>query len=62
MVVVESGTRRTALAVDEIIGKQQIVIKNLGAGFKHSAGISGAAIMPDGTVGLIVDIDRLTHL
>lgn len=62
MVVVESGTRRTALAVDEIIGKQQIVIKNLGAGFKHNAGISGAAIMPDGTVGLIVDIDKLTHL
>jgi two-component system chemotaxis sensor kinase CheA len=62
MVVVENGARRIALAVDEIIGKQQIVIKNLGAGFKHSAGISGAAIMPDGTVGLIVDIDRLTHL
>lgn len=62
MVVVENASRRIALAVDEIIGKQQIVIKNLGAGFKHSAGISGAAIMPDGTVGLIVDIDRLTHL
>lgn len=61
MVVVEGGSRRIALLVDEIIGKQQIVIKNLGEGFKHSTGISGAAIMPDGTVGLIVDIDKLTH-
>ena len=62
MVVVESNTRRIALVVDEIIGKQQIVIKNIGDGFKHSPGISGAAIMADGTVGLIIDIDRLTIL
>ncbi len=62
MVVVESGSRRIALLVDEILGKQQIVIKNLGEGFTYSAGISGAAIMPDGTVGLIVDVDKLAQL
>lgn len=62
MVVIESGSRRIALLVDEILGKQQIVIKNLGEGFKYSSGISGAAIMPDGTVGLIVDVDKLAQL
>jgi two-component system chemotaxis sensor kinase CheA len=62
LIVVESGNRRIALSVDEIIGKQQIVIKNLPESFTHNPGISGAAIMPDGTVGLIVDVDRLTHI
>ncbi|MBU1171555.1 MAG: chemotaxis protein CheW, partial [Proteobacteria bacterium] len=60
MVVVEGSNRRIALGVDELIGKQQIVIKSLGESLKNTPGISGAAIMPDGKVGLIVDIDKLT--
>lgn len=61
MVIVESSSHRIALVVDEIIGKQQVVIKNLGAGLIQSPGISGAAIMHDGTVGLVLDIDRLAQ-
>lgn len=60
MVVVEGSNRRIALGVDELLGKQQIVIKSLGESLKNTPGISGAAIMPDGKVGLIVDIDKLT--
>jgi two-component system chemotaxis sensor kinase CheA len=61
MVVVEGSSRRIALGVDELLGKQQIVIKSLGESMVNVPGISGAAIMPDGRVGLIVDIDRLTE-
>jgi two-component system chemotaxis sensor kinase CheA len=61
MVVVEGSSRRIALGVDELLGKQQIVIKSLGESMANVPGISGAAIMPDGRVGLIVDIDRLTE-
>lgn len=59
MVVVESGNRRIALGVDELIGKQQIVIKSLGESMKNIPGISGAAIMADGKVGLIIDVDKI---
>lgn len=61
MVVVEGSNRRIALGVDELLGKQQIVIKSLGESMKNIPGISGAAIMPDGKVGLIIDIDKLTE-
>lgn len=59
MVVVESNSSRLALAVDDIIGKHQVVVKSLGSGMIQSPGISGAAIMNDGTLGLVLDIDRL---
>jgi two-component system chemotaxis sensor kinase CheA len=48
--------RRSALIVDEIIGQQQVVIKNLGRGLGDISGISGGAIMSDGTVSLIIDV------
>ncbi|MEM1448755.1 MAG: chemotaxis protein CheA [Planctomycetota bacterium] len=44
-----------ALLVDDLRGQQQVVIKSLGSKSKSSAGISGAAILGDGTVGLILD-------
>ncbi|GAB6095378.1 hypothetical protein JCM14469_16300 [Desulfatiferula olefinivorans] len=62
MVIVEGSSRRIALGVDELLGKQQIVIKSLGESMASVPGISGAAIMPDGRVGLIVDVDRLTEI
>ncbi len=45
--------------MDELLGKQQIVIKSLGESMKNISGISGGAIMPDGKVGLIVDVADL---
>ena len=54
---VEGG--RFCLLVDELIGKQEVVIKSLGETFKNVAGIAGGAILGDGRVGLILDLDRL---
>ncbi|MEM6710221.1 MAG: chemotaxis protein CheW, partial [Pseudomonadota bacterium] len=51
--------RRFALMVDELVGKQHVVIKSLDAILKDTYGIAGSAIMPDGTVGLIVDIESI---
>jgi two-component system chemotaxis sensor kinase CheA len=57
LVVAESGGRRFCLVVDELIGKQQVVIKSLGEVFKGVAGVAGGAILGDGRVGLIVDME-----
>ncbi|HLP41470.1 MAG TPA: chemotaxis protein CheA, partial [Fibrobacteria bacterium] len=58
-VIVESGGRKAGLLVDELLGQQQVVIKGLGEALKHIPGLSGGAILPDGTVGLILDVDGL---
>jgi two-component system chemotaxis sensor kinase CheA len=59
VVVVDSGARNRALLVDSLIGKQEVVIKSLGDTFKHQKGMSGAAIMGDGRVALIIDPDAI---
>ena len=59
VVVVDSGARSRALLVDSLIGKQEVVIKSLGDTFKHQKGMSGAAIMGDGRVALIIDPDAI---
>jgi two-component system chemotaxis sensor kinase CheA len=56
-VVVESQGKRFCLLVDEMIGKQEVVIKSLGETFRQVAGISGGAILGDGRVGLILDVN-----
>jgi two-component system chemotaxis sensor kinase CheA len=60
VVVVDSGAKPRALLVDTLIGKQEVVIKPLGETFKHHKGMSGAAIMGDGRVALIIDPDALS--
>lgn len=55
-VVIENDGTQTALVVDEVLGQQQTVIKPLGDGVGELEGIAGAAIMPDGKVGLILDV------
>ena len=55
-VVVEAQGKRFCLLVDEMLGKQEVVIKSLGDSFRHVAGISGGAILGDGRVGLILDV------
>lgn len=62
VVVVENEGRRTGLLVDEILGQQQIVIKSLGESMQGIPGIAGGAIMPDGNVGLILDVGGLVRL
>lgn len=54
-VVIAEGGLRYALLVDELLGQQQVVAKSLGAGIGRVEGISGGAILGDGTVGLLLD-------
>jgi two-component system chemotaxis sensor kinase CheA len=56
-VVVEAQGRRFCLLVDEMLGKQEVVIKSLGDTFRQVSGISGGAILGDGRVGLILDVN-----
>lgn len=63
MLVLETkGSKRFALHVDEIIGQQQVVIKNLGEVFQTAQGVSGGAILGDGRVCLILDIEGLARM
>jgi len=55
-VIVEADGARAALLVDELVGQQQIVVKSLETNFRRVPGISGATIMGDGKVALILDI------
>jgi two-component system chemotaxis sensor kinase CheA len=59
IVVVESGDASRGLLVDQLLGKQEVVIKNLGETFRKQDLLAGAAILGDGRVGLILDVDTL---
>jgi two-component system chemotaxis sensor kinase CheA len=62
LVVVEDDGRRVALMIDELIGKQTVVIKSLGDAFTDLPGVAGGAILADGRVGLILDAAGLIRL
>ncbi len=55
VVIVENGGRLSALLVDEMVSKQEVVIKNLGAFMQNVPGVSGGAILGDGNIALILD-------
>ncbi|MCY7315382.1 MAG: chemotaxis protein CheW [Rubrivivax sp.] len=59
MVVVEAEGGRVALLVDELLGQQQVVVKNLESNYRKVDDISGATIMGDGRVALILDVGSL---
>jgi len=61
MVVVEADGQRVALLVDELLGQQQVVVKNLEANYRKVPDVSGATIMGDGRVALILDISTLVR-
>ncbi|MFO0601236.1 MAG: chemotaxis protein CheA [Myxococcaceae bacterium] len=61
-VVCEVGELRYALAVDELLGKAQYVIKSLEPNFKKLDGVLGATILGDGTVSFILDVPGLARL
>ncbi len=61
IVIVEAEGRQVALIVDELVGQQQVVIKSLEQNYKRVAGVSGATIMGDGRVALIVDVGDLVR-
>ncbi|HSB24364.1 MAG TPA: chemotaxis protein CheA [Burkholderiaceae bacterium] len=62
MVIVEAEGSRVALLVDELLGQQQVVVKNLESNYRKVANVSGATIMGDGRVALILDVGALVRL
>lgn len=60
--MVEDENDRCCLLVDELLGQQQVVIKNLGEMVGSVRGVSGGAIMGDGRISLILDIPELMDL
>ena len=59
VILVESGTVQRCIVVDTLIGKSEVVIKDLGPAFEGQTAMSGAAIMGDGRVALILDVDAI---
>ncbi|HBC0105825.1 TPA: chemotaxis protein CheA [Escherichia coli] len=59
VVILQSGGRRYALLVDQLIGQHQVVVKNLESNYRKVPGISAATILGDGSVALIVDVSAL---
>lgn len=62
VILVGENGDRAGFVASELLGQQQIVIKPLGDAFSDTRGVSGGAIMPDGTVGLILDVPGLVKL
>ena len=56
LMIVEADGQRVGLFVDDLMGQQQVVIKSLETNFRQLQGISGATILGDGTVALIMDV------
>jgi two-component system chemotaxis sensor kinase CheA len=61
MVIVESEGSKSAMFVDNLLGQHQVVIKSLESNYRKVPGVSGATIMGDGKVALILDVDALVR-
>jgi len=61
VVIVEAENRKVALLVDELLGQHQVVIKSLESNYRKLPGISGATIMGNGKVALILDVAALSE-
>ncbi len=62
IVILAAEGGKTALFVDELVGQHQVVIKSLESNYRRIQGISGATIMGDGKVALILDVDALVGM
>lgn len=62
LVIVESDNGHVGLLVDDLLAQQQVVIKSLEANYQRVEGISGATILGDGTISLIIDITGVISL
>jgi two-component system, chemotaxis family, sensor kinase CheA len=61
VVIAEGDGRRVGLFVDDLLGQQQVVIKSLEVNYGHVEGVSGATILGDGSVALILDVTGIIH-
>ena len=61
VLLLRSGSQRTAMHVDELLGNQEIVVKNIGAQLARVPGVSGATVLPDGRIALIMNPVQLAQ-
>jgi len=61
-VIVQGEGRRYALLVDQLVGQQQVVVKNLETNYRKVPGVSAATILGDGSVALILDVADMHRL
>jgi two-component system chemotaxis sensor kinase CheA len=61
-VIVDGDGKQAALIVDEVVGQQQVVVKSLEANFRKVSGLSGATVMGDGSVALILDVAHILRM
>jgi two-component system chemotaxis sensor kinase CheA len=61
LIIADSGVKRFALFVDDLMGRQEVVIKSLGDTFKKNTSLAGCAVLGDGRVGLILDMAGIYH-
>jgi two-component system chemotaxis sensor kinase CheA len=61
LIAVETHDARACVAVDDILGQQQVVIKTLGSGARATRGVAGGAILGDGRVALILDVGGIVQ-
>ena len=59
LIITECREQLFGLLVDEVLGKQEVVIKSLGEGLRSIPGITGGAILGDGKIGLILDLEAV---
>lgn len=62
VVVVEDSSNRAGLVIDELLGQRQVVIKSLGPVFEDQKWVSGGAILSNGRIGLIIDVNGIINL
>jgi len=62
LIIIEAEGKKAALFVDTLVGQQQVVIKSLETNFKKIQGVSGATIMGDGSVALILDVPAIIKM
>ena len=62
IIIVNDQDSRMGLVIDKVIGNYQTVIKPLGRLYKNTYGFSGATILGNGSVALILDIYKLSHI
>lgn len=62
IMIIESGKHKFCLHVDSLEGQQQVVIKSLEKNYKAVTGVSGATIMGDGSVAMILDVEQLAQI
>lgn len=62
LVLIEADGKKSALFVDRLVGQQQVVIKSLETNYRKVPGVSGATIMGDGSVALILDVPALIQM